>query len=217
MLATWHVTFHLGRHAEAVQQVTQQSDHHFMATIAAFFAIGAVGFYLFLLFLSVVFTTAVQNDKGVGYFFATIVALFGALMYHTYVFAFVLNWKLFVACFLAYGIAGGVWSVFRWFRYCRHVVLENPYDQAAQYKQEAYTPEQYYASKLKSRDHKSQLTSWIVFWPWSLVWNFTGDFFTGIYESLANVYEKVSQSVIRSAIKNVPTNYSRQTTNPNKE
>ena len=209
LLATWTLTFHLGKHHEAVKtavETVSQTHTSMFATLAALFAVGAVGFYLYLLLLSVVFTISVENDNGLAYFWSGIVAVIGIALYHAQLLALLTNWHLVALCFIAYGIAGGGNSVLRWFKYCRTYVETHPYHMRSKMYHEA-TPEEFYADSLSPRNHKSQLIAWIIFWPWSLVWNFIGDFCTAIYDSLSGIYTKISKAAIRRATKAAGVNF----------
>lgn len=209
LLATWTLTFHLGKHHEAVKtavETVSQTHTSMFATLAALFAVGAVGFYLYLLLLSVVFTISVENDNGLAYFWSGIVAVIGIALYHAQLLALLTNWHLVALCFIAYGIAGGGNSVLRWFKYCRKYVEENPYHKRSKCRMEE-TPEEYYDSALSPREHKSQLVSWIIFWPWSLLWNCIGDFCMAIYDSLSGIYTKISKAAIRRSVKMATGNY----------
>lgn len=186
---------------ESVQQITQ-THTPMLESILGFFAFGALGFWLLLAALSIVYTVSVEVDKHGVAIFATILAiLLGwnnlGLLFH--------NWQLLLIGVAAYGIAGGAWSVFRWLKYCRKYVETHPNEKISLIEgygdnKRTLTLEQYYSEKLKPSDHKSRLIAWIVYWPWSLIWNVIGDFFTGIYDALANVYNRVAASVIKKAL-----------------
>lgn len=162
-----------------------------LESILGFFAFGALGFWLLIVALSIVYTVSVEVDKHGIAIFATILALL--LGWNNLGFLFH-NWQLLLIGVAAYGIAGGAWSVFRWLKYCRKYIEEH---RGRERGTDAAT---FYAEQLKPSNHKSRLIAWIVYWPWSLVWNVVGDFFTGIYDTLANVYNRVAASVIKKAL-----------------
>ena len=190
------------KHAEQIRQTaetvqTQTQDTNMLAALIAFFAVGELGFWLLLLALSVIYTIATEKDTHV---FAIIATIVGVALLWTPIKEVFTHWQLLVVGVFAYGLAGGAWSVFRWFKYCRKYIETHPYSPRT-YRSNASmeTPEEFYSNQLKPSDHKSRLISWIIYWPWSLVWNICGDFFTGIYDMLANIYTKVSQTVIKKA------------------
>jgi hypothetical protein len=190
---------------ESVQQITQ-THTPMLESILGFFAFGALGFWLLLAALSIVYTVSVEVDKHGVAIFATILAiLLGwnnlGLLFH--------NWQLLLIGVAAYGIAGGAWSVFRWFKYCRKYIEEHPNEKISLIEgygdnKRTLTLEQYYSEKLNPSAHKSKLISWIVYWPFSLFWHITGDIINTIYDMFANSYARVSASVISNALGKKP-------------
>lgn len=205
MLAAIQWTIKFGHeHAEKINQVAAAAPTHhthMFAALLAFFAVGELGFWLLLLALSVIYTIATERDTHV---FAVIATILGVALLWQPIREVFTHWQLAVVFILGYGLAGGGWSVFRWFKYCRKYIENHPYraDRAGDYsdgEKVTLTPAQYYAKQLTPGEHKSRLIGWIVYWPWSLIWNICGDFFTGIYDMLANIYTRVSQAVIKKA------------------
>jgi hypothetical protein len=45
---------------------------------------------------------------------------------------------------------------------------------------------------------------WIAWWPWSLFWNLTQDFFTTIYDAMTGIYEKIAMAVVAKAMAKLP-------------
>jgi hypothetical protein len=176
-----------------------------LASILGFFAFGTIGFWLLVITLSIVYTCAVELDKHGFAIFCTIVAailgwkVIGPLFQH---------WQLLLLGVATYGVVGGAWSVFRWFKYCRKWITGNPYEDATTSELKDWhngveirlNPEQYYAKNLKPSEHKSRLIGWIVYWPFSFLWTIAGDLITSIYESLAGIYHRVSTHVIARAL-----------------
>lgn len=167
-------------------------------SILAFFGLPIVLICL-AVFFSVVYIVATEKDTHGFAIFVTIVA---ALIYYKYIIAFFANWQLSLLCIIAYGVIGGLWSIWRWMKYCKKTVEE---DTNSSWKWEGdkrvtVPPDEYFKQILAPSKHKSRLISWIVYWPWSMVWNVLGDFFTGIYDFLSNIYERVSSAVIRKAL-----------------
>lgn len=172
----------------------------FISNILGFFAFGAIGFWLLLIVLSIIYTTAVEMDKHGLAIFGTFIAV---LLWWNEISMLFQNWKLLLIGIVAYGIIGGAWSIFRWFRYCRKYVKDNPFtDKVREYcTLITKTPESFYKDHLNPSNHKSRLIGWIVYWPWSLLWNCAGDFVTSIYDALTNIYNRVSAAAINRAIR----------------
>lgn len=150
-------------------------------------------------FYSIVYIVATEKDTHGFAIFTTLVA---ALVYYKYIIAFFANWQLSLLCLVAYGFIGGVWSIWRWMRYCKKTVEKGTgnYQTWKGGEKVDISAEEHFQEMLAPNAHKSRLIGWIVYWPWSMVWNVLGDFFTGIYDFLSNIYERVRNAVIRKAL-----------------
>lgn len=172
-----------------------------LAAILAFFVFPSVGFFIGLLALSVVYTIATERDIHGFAIFATVLGV--ALFWSTISLAFA-AWHLLLIGAAAYALAGGAWSVFRWFKYCREYIVNHPYNSpVSDYsggKEVRLTATEYYKKELRPGKHKSRLIGWIAYWPWSLIWNIAGDTLTAIYDALANVYQRTADAVIKKAL-----------------
>ena len=151
-----------------------------------------VGFFLMPLvmwivavFLWGIYTWAVEQDS---YVWSLIFTVGFIIIYWNWIATIFINWQLTLFVLGGYLLAGAIWSVYRWFRKCRTFVKNNPDKEKKWYKQ-----------RLLPSENKSQITGWIVYWPFSLVWNIVGDFLTTIFDSLQHVYEKVTDSVINKS------------------
>ena len=163
--------------------------------ILDFFAVGAIGFWLFVILASIVYVISVELDKYSAAIGLTVLAV---IIWHRELMEMCKHWEIFGIGVLAYGIAGGIWSIFRWFRYCKKFVAESMEENWTSRKPEERLS--LIQDRLNLRHHKSRITGWIVFWPWSLVWNITGDFFTMIYDSLKGIYQKIANSIVEKAM-----------------
>ncbi len=164
-----------------------------LAAVLGFFAYPIV-VCIFGLILSVIYISASEHedsDYDSLHGWAIFLTIIAGLVYFKPVIAFLSDWSwhFILLAIIGYGIMGGANSVFRWFKLCRKYVETHP-------KQSEET----YREQLRPAKYKGRLIGWIVYWPWSLFWNILGDFFTGIYDALANVYNRVAASVIRKAI-----------------
>lgn len=165
-------------------------------SIFAFFGLPIVLICL-AVFFSIVYIIATEKDT---HGFAIFVTLAAALIYYKYIIAFFANWQLSLLCILVYGFIGGLWSIWRWVKYCKKTVDEYTYYPTKGGEGFLLTKEQTLQQILSPKNHKSRLIGWIVYWPWSMIWNVLGDFFTGIYDFLSIIYERVSSAVIRNAL-----------------
>lgn len=155
-----------------------------ITTVLEFFALGTLGFWILSAILSAVFIACIENDSK---WFPTVVLLGLGIAYWKQLAALALGWQAILIGVIAYVLIGVAWSFFRWYRYVQKAVKED--------------------SKLKAGDYaiapshnSSRIIGWIAYWPWSLIWNITGDFFTTLYERLSNVYQSISDKVANSAI-----------------
>ena len=165
----------------------------------------ALGFFLGLLTLSIIYTVATECDT---YGFSIFATILGVILFWKSIVLAATCWQLVLICAAAYVLIGGAWSVFRWFKYCREYIATHPYKEANERyeyrdgKEIPLTPQAYYKKKLQPNEHKSRLIGWVAYWPWSLIWNIAGDTLTAIYDALANVYQKVADAVIKKALNN---------------
>jgi hypothetical protein len=175
-----------------------------LATILGFFAYPLV-LGIFGLILCIACTVATEKDI---HGFAIFTAIVATIVYFKYIVTAFGYWQFLLLGLAVYTLIGGCWSVYRWFRYCREYIDLHPLSSVDDIERYDYingqkvflTTEQYYQQKLQPSKHKSKLISWIVYWPWSFVWNIIGDVVTHIYEMFANVYQRTTTAVIRKAL-----------------
>ena len=174
------------------QIIDQQRSENFeklMTAILEFLAFGTFGFWLVLSLVSILIIACIEHDK---YWWPSLVSI-GVLAFY---------WKSVIALgsiqgiilvTLGYAIAGVIWSIFRWYRYTK--TIANGY--VAKYGT-SLTDAQFSNLRCDIRvySHKSQLCSWIAYWPWSVMWNIVGDFVNTLYDSVQKVYSSISQKHI---------------------
>jgi hypothetical protein len=160
-----------------------------IAEVIAFFALWSVGFWLLLGIASVLFMVACEKDLLPLSIITTLI-LVG--IYHAPIAAIVANPVILLIGFVVWTVAGVIWSVWRWSRYVVKTIKE------------AHGGDVKYQLQLSR--NKTRIINWIVYWPWSLIWNITGDFFTGIYEAMEGVYQKILDRALEKAgLNKVPT------------
>jgi len=175
-----------------------------MESILLFFAVGTWAFWLLILSLSTVYTIATERDTHGVAIFATFIA--AGLCWNSLVaLGTTIAWPLLLIGIGVYALVGGAWSVFRWFKYCREYIVQNPFNINAtnDYSGIKETTISFYKNRLQPSKHKSRLIGWIAYWPWSLVWNIVGDTLTAIYDALVNIYQKTADLVIKKALGNI--------------
>lgn len=173
------------------------------AAILSWFAFGEIGFFIGLLVLSIVYTIATERDVHAFAIFATILGV--GLFWNSIALLGTISWPFLLVIAGGYFIIGGLWSVFRWLKYCQNYIVDHPYtspktDYDGRGNKVILTAQEYFSKQLAPSKHKSRLIGWIAYWPWSLGWNIAGDTITTMYASLTNLYQKIADSVIKKAV-----------------
>ena len=153
-------------------------------TLLTSLAVGTFWFWSIIIVASIIIIACVENEH---YPTPSVVALILAAIYWKSIAA--LPWSVIAIIVGGYALVGAIWSTFQWFRRV---------NKKATYFRQKYgdTLEVSLLDTLKQQvsatAHKALITGWIAFWPWDMFWTFTGDFFNMIYDSLANVYQGIS-------------------------
>jgi len=157
-------------------------------TILATFAFGTFWFWALTLIASVIFIASIENDH---YATPSITAIVLGIVFWKPLIA--VGWQTLALIVGGYALVGVVWSVFKWYR----LVQKSAARYAEKYGN-TLTPSQ--RSELKSEisvsGHKARLTGWIAWWPWSLAWGLTGDFFNFLYDTMVNAYQKIADRAL---------------------
>jgi hypothetical protein len=160
----------------------------FFESIFAFFAFGTIGFYILAVVASIVLITLLENECYKLPFFITGVL---ALVYWKTIAAF--SWSGIGLFLIIYVAIGAVWSLYRWFRRVRIIAqdYEKWYSRSLTEGQMREIQRETDPSR-----HKSLITTWIFYWPWSLLWNVFGDIITTVFESLQKAYANITKRSI---------------------
>jgi len=154
-----------------------------ITSILAAIAVGTFWFWLLTIVASIVFIACVEHDH---YTWPTILLVLFGLVYWKAIVA--ISWPAIAIFVGGYAIAGVSWSVYKWYRFVQ---------KKAFYYRERYglslseSNKNDLKSELKVSNHKAKLTGWIAYWPWSLLWSITGDFFNMLYDAMVNIYQKI--------------------------
>lgn len=155
--------------------------------ITAFFALWGIGFWIVTLIASIIFIVGCEKDTIGLSIFATIVLL---ILYHDPLVALLSNAITLTIVIVGWLILGVINSVWR---------LHNMAQEAVKIYNE--TGRGNPAFDLQLSKNKGRITNWVIYWPWSLFWNFTRDFFNQIYKAMSGIY----QGVIDKALAGVQT------------
>jgi hypothetical protein len=161
-----------------------------ITAILEFFALGTIGFWILCSLLSIVFIACIENET---HWFPTCALIALGAIYWKPLVALGLAWQGLAIGALVYVVAGMIWSIYRWYRFVKET--------ADKYRQQyGNTLTDSNRSSLKSdisvSSNKALITGWIAYWPWSLVWNITGDFFKTAYEKLQKVYQGITDKAL---------------------
>jgi hypothetical protein len=156
-----------------------------ITSILEFFALGTFGFWVLCSLLSIVFIACIENEN---HWFPTCVLIALGAIYWKGLVALGLSWQGIAIGVVVYAAAGMVWSIYRWYRF----VKEKAEDFRKRYGTSLTDSQRRdLKSEISVSSNKALITGWIAYWPWSLVWNITGDFFKTIYEQLQGVYQRI--------------------------
>lgn len=158
--------------------------------ILEFLAFGSLGFWILCSIVSAVFIACIEHENH--WFPSCLVVIFAAV-YWKAIAAFSLNWQSILLGVAVYAVLGVAWSMFRWTRFVK--------EKADYYRKQYGTKldksnRSCLASAIDATSNKSRITGWIAYWPWSLIWNLTGDVFKMLYETLQGVYQKISDRAV---------------------
>lgn len=153
-------------------------------------AFGTFWFWLIAAIASVIIIACVENEH---YPTPSVVAIILGAIYWKQIAA--LPWSIIGIAIGVFAIAGAVWSIFQWFRRVQKV--------SARYHEkygDTLTKEQMsdFKRETSASENKALITGWIAFWPWSVFWTITGDFFNMIYDALAGIYQNISNRAANS-------------------
>lgn len=156
-----------------------------LEAITGFFALWGFGFWILAFIASVIFIVGCEKDTIGLSVFATIVL---SVIYWKSLVLVLTNPTLLAIGIVAWLLIGVLNSMWRLKNLAREVV-------------ETYNKTGYGDPRreLSLSNQKSRITNWIIYWPWSLFWNFSRDFFNSLYKAMSGVY----QGIIDKALNNV--------------
>lgn len=122
--------------------------------ITAFFAFGALGFWVLAIVASIVFIACIENDRIVVPTLLTI-GLIAVYFKSLTGITEVITWRFLVGGIIAYVLSGSVWSFIKWGSYTRIAVKD-------------FKRKNISESELKRRVdvsyNKARITGWLVWW-----------------------------------------------------
>lgn len=161
-----------------------------ITTILEFFALGTIGFWILCSLISVIFIIALENENR---WFPSILSVAFGLIYWKALSTLALDWHAIAIGVLVYAVVGVLWSIFRWVRFIKNISDKYRRDYGGTLSDNKF---QDLKREVNPTKHKGRITGWIAYWPWSMLWNVTGDFFKMIYEGLQGVYSNLSDKAL---------------------
>lgn len=161
-----------------------------ITSLLEFFALGTVGFWILCSLISIIFIATIENEH---YTFPTIVALLFGILYWKAFAALHWDWHGIALGVFIYAVAGVVWSIFRWMRFVKGTVEDYTKRYGEELSESSHSS---LKCDISPTHNKSLIVGWIAYWPWSLVWNITGDFFKMIYETMQGFYSGISKKAL---------------------
>jgi len=157
-------------------------------SILTAFAFGTIWFWVLTFLVSIIFIASIDNDH---YATPTSTAIVVGLLFWKPIMA--LSWQAIAISFAVYVLAGILWSLFKWYRFVQK--------KAAYYHEKCgttltSTQLTSFKDSVSVLGNKARLTGWIAWWPWSLIWSVTGDFWNFLYDTMVNAYRKIADREI---------------------
>lgn len=185
-----------------------------------------------ILVMMVLMFVWVANETAIGAT-VTIVATFLVLQFFSEVplLGFIMTHPLLILSFLGlYIVAGVIWSVVKWWLFCKETQEE--YEDAKEDffkrrnftvsrsgRQETLSPQEAWREyckyafrqlrngRLWARDHKKRIVIWMTYWPWSFVWTLIDDIVRRIFNAIYIHIQKIYQAIADNAFKNITKDF----------
>jgi hypothetical protein len=166
-----------------------------MEAIIGLFLFGTIWFWLFWAVATVVIICSLETEH---FMWGNMFAFVGALLIYlsfSHIAPGVLtlgNIGIAVGLYLA---AGGIWSLFKWWRHCRQEL-------EATKEKIAHQPDRfdYHQSDLRNQvsasQNKGRICAWITYWPWSCFWNISRDAINTVFDALTGLYNGISNHTL---------------------
>lgn len=171
------------------------------------FEIGTLWFWLLMGVTFVVVLFFVENEKKYSWFGATIsfvaflalIGWFGNGTTFKTAFQNIRDYPLSIIGFFAiYVILGVAWSFAKWYVFLKDIARQLRIKSVKSADSYHYIP--------RFNDNKERITSWITYWPFSIFWTLTHNFFFKIYNWITETLEHTYQGMIDSIFKEFKEN-----------
>jgi len=159
-----------------------------MSYIFGLFELWSFSFWLLFLLFSILAFFAAEKQ----YFLFPSVVGFVLLLSNLEYFkpTYIKNYLIFG---FLYFIIGVVWSIWRWRAWVKQEITKHRIKNLDELNEVRYL--------FEPGRIKSEITGWIIFWPYSLLWNFSHDFVELVFDLVKNTYQKISDKILDNFIK----------------
>ncbi len=192
---------------------------------ATFLALGTLGFWIFAGIVFLLLIAAVEYEKPGLATLSLIVTGFALWLFgNVNVFALAAeNPLLALGLGAGYFAVGALWSLAKWWFYVRRQLrkynevkaefLKNngesekgPVPDRLKADWNARRPSYARYAKPQVRENKGRILTWMIYWPWSLVWTILNDPVKRLFKNIFNAMKALFQKVADSAYKDVDEN-----------
>lgn len=169
-------------------------------------AVGTFYFWIFLFVFVFILSSLVENEHG-GWATITFIGTTAVLHFTNIINIGLLfqNPIMLGVYFLLYVIAGIVWSMTKWYYYCKEWAEER---KTHFYKYHTNATVEEYNKHMEdiwpaAKFHKAKIIKWMTFWPFSFVGTILNFrlFFKKVYVMVGSMFENISNSLKKQYIK----------------
>ena len=196
-----------------------------LTLLVGVFAFGTLGFYILMGLACLALLFAIEYEKA-GWATITLITVFTLLAFFgNFNIAIAVRTHPIesVLCLGGYFVFGTFWSITKWWFFVRarkatydeykaeflkkHNINSITSDCKSQFKEfmDNYrSGRRYWENELSwekpiAKDNKSRIMTWMVYWPWSMVWTLLNDpvkkMFKAIYNRIVVVFDKISDNI----------------------
>jgi hypothetical protein len=169
-----------------------ESAHSIMTFLSELLVLGSWFFWVYVIAFSfIAFAASESEDNHRGKLtlaFILFVICFGNNTYHALI--SLAGLKILIFGFFGYVIGGMIWSLIKWRLHCSRV-KQDILGEGSPIPDSVY---ENYRRKLDPRFQKGRITTWGLFWPWSVVWSLLHESIEGAWLILVDKFRSIAKS-----------------------
>lgn len=155
------------------------------------FTVGTWLFWVLFVVFSMFVVGYSDSDRKGGLVLATII--FVGLFYNSWSSKLHLELKDIAIYGGSYIVIGMIWTIIKWWLHVKRIQVE--ITQIPDGTNDRRTDE--IRSKLDPTQNKARITTWGVYWPWSMFWSMIHDTVDMAYQALLNRFRSISAGALR--------------------